>query len=297
MYRALRRRLRPLRAFARDVGGLTRAAQTQARWLAPPKPRPHGLPARLYVSLTSFPPRFATLTLTLKCLLKQTIQPDAVILWLTEAEAEQLPESIRRLPGLRIERAPDIRSFKKIIPALARHRDAFIATADDDVFYPRTWLEELVRAYRPEDRIIPCHRAHRLRLTNQGKPRPYADWRLLREPEMSELVFPTGVGGVLFPPLSLDAEARDAAQFTKLCPTSDDAWLYWMARRAGWRFKKIGRRRHFTCWPGSQRVALQHENTARGGGNDRQIAALTSHYGFPPPAHDRPAATRRAASW
>jgi len=223
------------------------------------------------------------------------MKPDAVILWLTEDDAEQLPAHIRRLRGLRIEQAPEIGSFKKIIPALARHSDAFLVTADDDVFYPANWLEDLVRAYRPDEKVAPCHRAHRLRLTNKGKPRPYADWRLLGEPEVSELVFPTGVGGVLFPPHSLDPEVRDAARFTSLCPAGDDAWLYWMARRAGWRFKKIGKRRHFTCWPGSQKTALLHENTT-GGGNDRQIAALADHYGFPPPAARGAAAAKKAVS-
>ncbi|MBC7768299.1 MAG: glycosyltransferase family 2 protein [Phycisphaerales bacterium] len=261
-----------------------------------PAARPHGLPGKLIVSLTSFPPRYPTLALTLKRLLSQSVKPDAVVLWLTPEEAEQLPRHIKRLPGLTIELAPELRSFKKIIPALSLHADAFIATADDDVFYPHTWLEELVRAYRPDLQEIPCHRAHRIRLTNKGAPRPYADWRLLDQPEASALVFATGVGGALFPPRSLHSEARDAALFTKLCPTSDDAWLYWMARRAGWRFRKVGRRRHFQCWPGSQHVALMHENTASGGGNDRQVAALVAHFGFPPPAPPAGRDVKRAAS-
>jgi hypothetical protein len=140
----------------------------------------------------------------------------------------------------------------------------------------------LVAAYDPARREIPCHRAYEIGWNSaEGRPSSYADWRLVGAPQATPLTFATGVGGALYPAGSLDPEVRDAATFTTLCPKSDDLWLYWMARRAGWRFRKIGRRRHFDCWPGTQSVALQHENAARGGGNDRQISALIARYGFP----------------
>lgn len=295
MYRALRARLRPVRAAARTVSGAALAAWTEFRWTRRSKAALHKLPAPLIISLTSHPPRFRTLALTLKCLLTQSVAPDRVVLWLTEEEQRQLPRAIRRLPGLSIETAPPIRSFKKIIPALARYGGAFIAIADDDVFYPHTWLEELLAGYDPERKEAPCHRAYRMAFDRGSTPAPYATWRLLDAPDAGEDVFPTGVGGVLYPPNALDPEARDAASFMALCPTSDDAWLYWMTRRAGWRFKKIGHRQHFTCWPGSQTVALQHDNAGAAARNDAQIAALVAHFGFPP-AHPPSLSARPASS-
>lgn len=289
----MRKQLRPLRASARALKGTALACVAEARWARRPDTRPHPLPAPLIVSLTSHPPRFATLALSLKCLLSQSVKPDRVILWLTPEEQKLLPRGIWRMRGLSIQSAPAIGSFKKIIPALSRHSDGFIVTADDDVFYHYTWLEELVAAYDPSKRDIPCHRAHRISLAGARTPAPYAQWRLLAHPEASGLVFPTGVGGALYAPGSLHSEVRDAALFTTLCPTSDDAWLYWMARRAGWRFSKIGPREHFTPWPGSQGVALMHANAGAEARNDQQIAALTTHFGF---ASDPPQARQKAAA-
>ncbi len=88
---------------------------------APSRGRPHGLPGELIVSLTSYPPRFRTLDLTLRCLLTQTVRPDRVILWIAEADMAKLPPAVVALVeyGLDIRACKDTRSYKKIIPALA----------------------------------------------------------------------------------------------------------------------------------------------------------------------------------
>ena len=60
---------------------------------------------------------------TIKTLLKQTVKPDKVVLWLAE---EQFPQKENELPsellelqnfGLTIKWCTDIRSYKKLIPA------------------------------------------------------------------------------------------------------------------------------------------------------------------------------------
>ncbi|HEX3066863.1 MAG TPA: hypothetical protein VHQ39_15330, partial [Dongiaceae bacterium] len=55
-------------AIARLRGEIARL-QIRWRWQRQHEARPHGLPARLIVSLTSHEPRFATLHLSLRCLL------------------------------------------------------------------------------------------------------------------------------------------------------------------------------------------------------------------------------------
>ncbi|MES1199324.1 MAG: glycosyltransferase family 2 protein [Pseudomonadota bacterium] len=285
---------------ARRVAGVVRRAPKNAfrtakgAWLQHrvergwPRARPtvaaHGLPAPLIVSLTSFPPRFATLAPTLKCLLSQTIGADAVVLWIAHDDAGRLPVEVKRLVahGLAIRMCDDTRSFKKIIPALDAYPDAFIVTADDDVFYPSDWLEGFVRAYDPTRREIICRRAHMIRMRADGVPLPYRAWTYdVAEELASPLLFPTGVGGVLFPPHALNADARDRAAFTRLCPNADDIWLYWMARRAGCNVRRIGARRAMITWPRSQGFSLQASNATWGGANDAQIANMIAHYGFP----------------
>jgi hypothetical protein len=69
-----------------------------------------------------------------------------------------------------------LKSYKKIIPALDAFPDAFICTADDEVYYWPTWLEELVRSANPHERVITCHRAHEIARTAQGAFASYRQW-------------------------------------------------------------------------------------------------------------------------
>src|SRR5690554_2891317 len=91
-------------------------------------PREHDLDAPLIVSVTSYPKRFDVLSLTLMCLLKQTIRPDMVILWVAEDDLKQLPEDVlsMQMQGLKICQTEDIRSYKKLIPALQEMPNAYI---------------------------------------------------------------------------------------------------------------------------------------------------------------------------
>jgi hypothetical protein len=254
-------------------------------WRRSRQPRRHGLPGRLIVSLTSHEPRFATLHLSLRCLLDQTVRPDAVILCVSKTALARLPRNVVALrdAGLIIRVKPDIGPYGKIMPVLESEPAAFIVTADDDAYYHRGWLAALVDALRPGEREIVCHRAHRIELDSDRLPLPYDRWDVdLRKPEASWLVFPTGVGGVLFPPGIFHPDVLNRDLYARLCPTGDDLWLYWMALRQGARFRKIGHRRPVPLWPRSQRVGLHHINVLHGG-NDRQVARLIERFGFPLP--------------
>lgn len=276
LYRAVRARLRPVRAACRDLHGLwLRHEATSAT--ASNRSERHALPGELVVSLTSYPPRFPTLHLSLRCLLNQSVAPDRIVLWIAHADIESAPREVLALQarGVDIRAAPDFRSFKKIVPALDAFPGAFIATADDDTFYPRRWLQSLVQSYSPAERHIPSGRVHRIVTDKDGAPAAYGAWRHeIQDDTPSPLNFATGVGGSLFPPRSLHPDAVRSDLFLRLCPTSDDAWLYWMARRAGWVFKPARPAFRYRSWPGTQTCALRLRNAGPWGDNDRQIANL-----------------------
>ncbi|WP_395647900.1 glycosyltransferase family 2 protein [Terricaulis sp.] len=300
-YRKIRSHLRPLRRGARDAAGAALRRWVEFRWRRRRRGVYHLLPAPLVVSLTSYPPRFATLAHTLKSLLMQSTRPDRIILWVAHADAALLTDDVRALEreGLQIETCEDHRSFKKILPALLSFPNAYVATADDDVYYPPDWLANLVGGLTPHQKDIPALRVHRVTFDGAGAPLPYAEWRhdVPSGPSSPEN-FPTGVGGALYPPGCLHADVLDSQLFRRLCPTSDDAWLYWMARKQGWCFRKVGPRRVFVSWPGAQDTALQHANLA--GGNDVQIANLVAHYGMVAGASPEGSPVRRrawAATW
>lgn len=239
-------------------------------------PVPHRLGTPLIVSLTSYPPRFGSLHLVLHSLLAQSVRPDRVILWLAEADLDALPDACR-LPGLEIRTCPNWRSYKKIVPTLLEAPDAHIVTADDDVYYRADWLQALVA--RAGAGVV-AHRAHRVTLRD-GLPCGYDDWdRNIEAPETGPLIFPTGVGGVLYAPGVFHPDVTDAALFAELAPDADDVWLYWMHRLAGSGPAKIGGGFRITEWPGTQDQNLRATNLA-GDGNDRAVRAMLERYGWP----------------
>jgi hypothetical protein len=247
--------------------------------------RPNPLSEPLIVSVTSFGPRFTTLHLTLQSLIQQAIRPDAIVLWIADHELSALPRRVLSLEskGLQIRGCPDIRSYKKLIFALEQWPDAFIATADDDAFYEPRWLETMVTAVDGDRPPIICHRANRLALQEDGRLAPYLDWSMDVQDEAARApsvdLVPTGIGGILYPPGSLNGQVGNRALFERLCPTADDLWFYWMARMAGSKHKKVGPRFEQILWPTFDRGSLASENWA--GGNDRQIASLEQAFGNP----------------
>jgi hypothetical protein len=255
-------------------------AQTNIRWLLRRPGPTHDLPAELIVSLTSYKPRFKVLLPTLRCLLTQTVRADRTILWIADHETE-LPTEVTSLQkhGLEIRFTTDHKSYKKIIPTLKEFPNAFIVTADDDVYYGSRWLETLVRGWDGKANQVVCHAARLIR-GDEKTLLPYHQWPYIQEPSQSNLVFPVGVGGVLYPPSSLPPETTSAETFLSLCPGADDVWLYWMGRRNSNLNKKIGRGDVPVNMPGSQAVSLFEENVRRGG-NDLQIRTMAAEFGNP----------------
>lgn len=254
-----------------------------ARWLYRPRPKKHKLPGRLIVSLTSYPARFATLPQTLKCLLTQSVAPDRLILWIAYQDKVAITKDILGLQseGVEILFCDDLKSYKKIIPTLQVEPDAFLVTADDDLYYWPTWLEELTANYSGNPKEVLCHRAHKIRLSQDGAPLPYSKWDFqTSSKKMSPLIFPTTGGGVMYPPAVFHTDVSNNAIFLENCPKADDIWLYWMVRLSGGQARKIGACHLLIDWPGTQETALWLENISDGG-NDRQVTAMLRQYGLP----------------
>ena len=256
-------------------------AAGRARW----RKRRNPLPAPLILSLTSFPPRFAMLHLTLKSLLNQTVEPDNILLWIAHEHLATLPEKVRSFTsrGISIRPCEDIGSYKKLVYALDEFPDAFIASAYDDKYYEPRWLESMVDAVQGSEMVIVCHRAHRVAVDDSGGLKSYVAWtknvrdEAAREP--SKDLLPTTGAGVLFPPRSLSSDATKRNLFQELCPTADDLWFYWMARRVGTEIKRVASEFPRIDWPTARASNLWKIN--REGGNDRQLRNLERSFGNP----------------
>lgn len=243
----------------------------------------HELPNSLVVSLTSYPKRYSTLDLTIKSLLDQEVKPNLIVLWVTDKDLLQLPDKILRLQSDIFcvkECFRDIKSYKKIVPALELYPSATIVTADDDVYYPPSWLGSLVTISQSSSDAIVCWRAHSPRYHEDGRLKPYKEWEwntALTNAGAGTL-FPTGVGGVLYPPGSLSPKVADIDTFMSLAPHADDVWLFFMGHLAGSDYRRVDGDFHLLTWPGSQSSSLMQQNVGKDE-NDLQIQALEKHFG------------------
>lgn len=243
-------------------------------------------PGAAIISLTSHTPRFDKLHLTLKCLLMQrAVRRGAaeVVLWIGDEHYGNLPPAVLELVrhGLTINRCEDLGPHTKLIPALSAYPDRTILVCDDDCHYGPEWADGLLSAIDPTRREIPCNRGHLIRLRPDGTARPYLEWSWRLPLDFAhERVFPTGVGGIAFPPGSLPATVLDRQAFRALCPNADDIWIYANARMNGHVFRALGRYGKPICWHRAkdESVRLMDANVYDGG-NDRQFAAVMEHFG------------------
>ncbi|MFC3309932.1 glycosyltransferase family 2 protein [Blastomonas aquatica] len=244
----------------------------------------HDLDAPLVVTLTSYPPRFAHLAKTIRSLLDQTVAADQTILWVAHQDLASLPADVRKLEahGLTIKGCDDLQSYKKLIPALEEDPDRYFVTADDDVYYPETWLQALVDGARAHGGEVIAGRVHEAQIDALGKFVPYQDWQLASDRFVAGTsdtrLFPTGVGGVLYPPGAFSPQVMDRSLFLELAPRGDDIWFFWMARLAGTNQRRANLWFDIIEWPRTQKVALFSENLL-GNGNDRQLRAMFAHFG------------------
>lgn len=198
--------------------------------------RIHKRNEKIIVSLTSFPDRMHDIQYTLYSLLKQTFKPDEVILWLSyeqfQNKEKDLPNEVLNLKkyGLTIRWCENIYSYKKLIPSLKEYENDFIVTADDDLFYQKDWLKNIYYGYKKHPDCIISSRSRRILFNNEGELKSYKNWKLSNNyHEPSFLNFPTNGAGSLFPPNSFDKKIFKKEEFTTICPTGDDIWIWGMA--------------------------------------------------------------------
>lgn len=192
---------------------------------------------RIIVSLTSFPAAIPYAVEAIRSVLNGSLLPDKIVLYLDTQKfpGEVLPPELEKLkaesPILEVRFDPaEIRSYKKLLPALRDFPNDVIVTIDDDIRYHRNMLRDLVRLHKRLPNAIIAHRVRKIRLNT-----PYRKWRkykwydfIFKKYHFSHLAMQTGVGGVLYPPHSLDEKMLDPALFMALAPTNDDVW-FWAA--------------------------------------------------------------------
>jgi hypothetical protein len=240
----------------------------------------------LIVSLTTISERLEKMSIATESLLRQTLKPDRIILWLDEKLEGRLPPPLHRQVerGLEIRFVRDIGPYTKVIYALKEFADDLVVACDDDVVYPRDWLKDLMAAHEREPRCVICHKARRMAADPGAGLRPYNEWKICAAdcvaPSFS--IFPVCTGGILYPPGALHPEVFNEAVFRKICPIADDVWMKAMSLLNNVRCHKVAPVfEQFVPVRGTQHKTLASENMARGR-NDLQIRAVFEHYNLQP---------------
>lgn len=246
------------------------------------------VPEQIVVSLTSFEKRISDVYLCIESLMQQSLRPDRIVLWLSSENFpdRRVPELLRKQQqrGLDIVfKDEDLGPYKKFVYALEHYPDSLIITVDDDLLYPPDMVEQLYQAWRDDPSVIHCHRAHTMQVNREGQPLPYRKWSNgCAGEQASPLVFPTGMGGVLYFPGALHEEVLNRGQFMRLCPNADDIWLKAMSLKNDVLCSVIRDHRHwkdrFLTIAGTQSHSLKQENWDGRAGNDRKIQAVFAEY-------------------
>ena len=194
-------------------------------------PPPESLPERkIIASLTSWTKRIGTAHLAIQTILNQTRRPDLTVLYLATEEFPRRESDLpRELLTLRSDRfeirwTKNIRSYKKLIPALKDFPDDIIITFDDDLFFHSELIERLLIGYRQHPEMIQCHRITNVSFDAAGNVK-FSHMPYDRPTYLHKL---TGCGGVLYPPHSLHEDVLRENKFMTLAPTSDDIWFWLM---------------------------------------------------------------------
>jgi hypothetical protein len=243
----------------------------------------------LIVSLTSFPARINVLEYALFSLIRQTVRPEKIVLWLSEQEfphvRDDIPAGLARYSIFNVEiqfTKENYRSYKKLVYSLKEYPDALIVTADDDIFYKSDWLELLVKTHEkfPDDII-----AHRAKWINfiEKKIAPYNEW-MPSNIDVSYCNFLTTGGGVLFPPNSLYPDALNNKLFMELCPFADDIWFYVMALLQKTKIRTVKNGYHgiisfdYIFKRAGRKIPQLMDINVGNNQNDVQFAAVLRHY-------------------
>ena len=243
----------------------------------------------IIVSMTSYARRVSdALPYALYSLLKQTIIPKKIVVYLDKENwsDEQLPDILRKMQnvGVDFRYYEDIRSYKKLIPALLDFPNNPIITMDDDFYYNIHYFEWMLNAYEQSDKKTVLGQWGCIPEKKNGKYIPYSQWK---DCKMGTKESPISFFGCCccYPPHIFDDEILRKELFMRLCPTADDIWFWVMEERLhikrayiepwGYGFNTPVNRIEEYDW--TQRGTLMYQNVVEGK-NDTQLKMLLDYY-------------------
>lgn len=188
---------------------------------------------QIIISFTSYPARIQTVNKVLDSIIRQTVLPDKIILYLSSCQFPAkagLPDfSLYEKYGFEISwHEEDIGAHKKYYYAMQQYPKDTIITIDDDFYYEHTMIEEFINYHKKFPKAVLARRAHVVTWMQDGNIAPYNSWYFesftyIGVPRMDLLA--TGCSGILYPPNIFNPEVFNKNMFMKKAPYADDIWL------------------------------------------------------------------------
>jgi hypothetical protein len=103
---------------------------------------------RIIVSLTTYSKRIGNIPAVLDSVFSQNVRPDLVVLNLAYDEAIPLEVQMYiQKHEVEVNRVPDTKVYKKLIPTLHKYPNDCIITIDDDFIYPKGMIEDFMNIH------------------------------------------------------------------------------------------------------------------------------------------------------
>lgn len=244
-----------------------------------------GIKPKVIVNLTSFPERIKCVAQAIRSLQKQTIRVHKIILWLAKEQFanQELPETLTKLIGKDFDIRwcnEDLRPHKKYFYAFKEFSNCINITVDDDIYYDRSTIENLLISYIKYPYAISANRVHRMKIDKSGNILPYSTWdrefNKYHHPSME--LFATGVGGVLYPPFIFDKKiALNIKTIIETCLDADDIWLKFNAIYTNTPVVLASEKFHLNFIENSQEVSLWKKNDTQKQ-NDIQLSKVRKFF-------------------
>lgn len=181
----------------------------------------------MVVSFTSIPSRLPILHLTVRSLLRQTVHPEKLVLWLHHDLKPQVPKRLSNLQNdlFEIRYADQTCAHRKLVHALNAFPDTTIVTCDDDLLYQPNWLARLYQEHKQHPNDVIGNECRRIRYDANGDTLPYKQWSLEPPGTSHPDTLAIGFGGTLYPPNRLHPDTTNSDLYLALAPKADDLWF------------------------------------------------------------------------
>lgn len=228
--------------------------------------------SHVIVSITTIPSRIDKVWIPIECMMRQSVKPDKIVLWLGKDEFQDivLPDNLQKLQdkGLEIRFCKDVGVHTKYYYVLKEYSDDYVITVDDDMYYSTNLIKKLMRTAYKYPGCVCARWVWKMKWSYHNKVYDSStyDSFILKKAIMNPAhdLLALGVGGVLYPPDIFHKEDTQLEKALRLSPKNDDVWLKVLELRADIKVAKVNER--FVpdvIVTDTQEMALSHQNVGQ----------------------------------